>query len=65
VRIDRAEYIGKPYSAVEHQLTQIAADGKYTIAIMEPDSPANIDRETHRLNVYVDADFKVTDLRFG
>ena len=65
MRIDRADYIGKPYSAVEHQLTQIAADGKYNIAIMEPGPPANIDPQTHRLNVYVDADFKVTDLRFG
>ena len=32
---------------------------------MEPDPPANIDVNVDRMNVYVDENFVIKDIRFG
>jgi hypothetical protein len=64
MRVVLADYVGKKFSAVENALRIICADGRYSLALMDPGSPANIDaRNTHRMNVYVAE--VVTNIKFG
>jgi hypothetical protein len=63
--VQKSEFVGKKFGVVGHQQRNICGQGRYSLAIMEPDSPANIDVNVDRMNVYVDENFVIKDIRFG
>jgi hypothetical protein len=62
---DFNRYLGQVLVHVADDLKADAAKHGYLVNVLDPEAPRDIDREADRLDVIVDAEFKIRDIHVG
>jgi hypothetical protein len=58
-------FVGKILAHVADDLNADAAKRGYRVNVRDPDAPKDIDVERDRLDVIVDADFRIKEIHVG